>query len=140
MSSKERRISHRKSCTIPVRFRSIAGEYVPVSMGIAAGRRSAKESRAMKSQSSNQETIVGETTNLSERGIGFKSPLRFSVGGAVEIYFTIPRELTGRNPEEVRCSARVVHVENTLDSQGMTGVGAAVERFEPLDKSRNWEN
>jgi hypothetical protein len=140
MSSKERRISPRKACTIPVRFRSFAQEYMPVSMGVAASRGSSKESRAMKLRSSGQETFVGETINLSERGIRFKSPLKFSVGDPVEIFFTLPRELTGRSPEEVRCNARVVHVENELDAQGMTGVGAAVERFEPLNNRRNWSN
>jgi len=140
MPGKERRIFPRKPCTIPVRFRSIANEYVPVSMGVAAARGSAKEIRTMRPRPSNQETIVGESVNLSELGIGFKSPFRFSVGEAVEIYFTLPRELTGRNPEEVRCNARVVHVEKEFDAQGMTGVGATVERFEPLDNGRKWEN
>jgi hypothetical protein len=140
MSSKERRICPRKTCTIPVRFRSIADESVPISMGVAAARGSAKEMQAMKPGPSNQEIIVGETINLSERGISFKSPRRFTVGEAVEIYFTLPREMTGRNPEEVRCSARVVHVEQQMDAQGLTGVGAAVELFEPTKNRRNWEN
>jgi hypothetical protein len=140
MSSKERRISPRKACTIPVRFRSIADEYIPTFMRAAASRGSSKETRTIKQQPGNQETVVGETINLSERGIRFKSLLRFSVGETVEIYFTLPRELTGRDPEEVRCAARVVHVEYELDAQGMTGVGAAVERFEPLNSRRNWSN
>lgn len=140
MSNKERRSSPRKTCTIPVRFRSIAHEYAPAAMGVAASRGAAKESRAMRPRPVNQETIVGETVNLSEQGIRFKSPLRFTVGESVELFFTLPRELTGRSPEEVRCDARVVHVENELDAEGMTGVGAAVERYEPLNYRRNWAN
>jgi hypothetical protein len=56
------------------------------------------------------------------------------------MYLTLPRELTGRSAEEVRCSARVVHVESRVDQLGMRGVGAAVERFEPLVAARNWGN
>jgi hypothetical protein len=140
MSSKERRISPRKACTIPVRFRSVTDQYIPTFMRAAASRGSSQDTRTIKSQPTNQEAAEGETINLSERGIRFKSLVRFSVGEAVEIYFTLPRELTGRDPEEVRCDARVVHVEYELDAQGMTGVGAAVERFEPLNKRRNWSN
>jgi hypothetical protein len=58
----------------------------------------------------------------------------------VEMYFTLPRELTGRRPEEVRCNARVVHIEGNADALGMTAVGAEVERFEPLNMQRSWEN
>ncbi|HYL68659.1 MAG TPA: PilZ domain-containing protein [Candidatus Limnocylindria bacterium] len=109
-------------------------------MAVAAAGGLARENRAIRSQTRNQDTFEGETVNLSERGIRFKSPLQFSVGESVEIYLTLPRELTGRSPEEVRCDARVVHVEDEFDAQGMTGVGAEVERFEPLKHSRNWAN
>jgi REP element-mobilizing transposase RayT len=43
-------------------------------------------------------------------------------------------------PEQVRCNARVVHVDNKADALGMKTVGAAVERFEPLNVGRSWEN
>jgi hypothetical protein len=83
---------------------------------------------------------VGETVNLSERGICFKTAQNVRVGQSVEVYFTLPRELTGRSPEPVRCSARVVHVDQKADERGWTGVGAAVERFEPLKRFRTWDN
>jgi hypothetical protein len=82
----------------------------------------------------------GETVNLSERGIYFKTAQKVKIGQAMELYFTLPRELTGRSPEPVRCSARVVHVEQYSDERGWTGVGASVERFEPLQRFRNWDN
>ena len=140
MSNKERRIAPRKNCSIPIHFRSFTSEYVPVSVGVGARNGSPRESRFSRAQMGYQETIVGETFNLSERGIGFKSPLKFSVGETVEMYFTLPRELTGRRPEEVRCNARVVHIESKSDALGMTAVGAEVERFEPLNVQRSWEN
>jgi len=140
MSKKERRIAPRKACAIPIRFRSFTSEYVPAAVGVASSGGSAKEIKVARQRASYQETIVGEAVNISERGICFRSPLKFSVGESVEMFFTLPRELTGRRPEEVRCDARVVHIQNQSDAVGMTGVGAAVERFEPLNNAHNWAN
>ena len=142
MSNKERRIAPRKACAIPIHFRSFTSEYIPTGagVGVAASGGSSRRGRFAEAQASFQETVVGETVNLSERGIGFKSPLKFSLGETVEMYFTLPRELTGRRPEEVRCNARVVHIESKADALGMTAVGAEVERFEPLNVGRSWEN
>jgi hypothetical protein len=142
MSSKERRISPRKSCTFPVRFRFSASgnEFMPAPLGAATLHGSSSHVCATEQRPSAQEIIVGETVNLYERERGFKSPLRFSIGESIEMFFTLPRELTGRNPEEMRCNARVVHVENESDTQGMTGMGAAVEHFEPINIRWNWSN
>lgn len=45
----------------------------------------------------------GETVNLSERGIYFKTAQKVKIGQAMELYFTLPRELTGR--ARSRCAA-----------------------------------
>jgi hypothetical protein len=141
MLKNERRLAQRKACAIPIRFRSFASnELTPANVGVAASGGSAKASGEARERVSTQETIIGETVNISERGIGFKSPLQFTVGESVEVFLTLPRELTGRRPEEVRCDARVVHVELHPDAAGMTGVGAEVERFEPLNNGHAWAN
>jgi len=129
MGGKERRISPRKECTVPLRFRvtKAAEQVARDPAGSVAGKTSFG-------------TMEGESVNLSERGIYFKSRQRVNVGEPLEMYFTIPRELTGRGAEKVRCSARVVHVESQVDRQGFLGVGAAVERFEPMPSSRDWGN
>lgn len=127
MAGKERRISPRKECAVPLRFRI-------VSNGTAD-----PEKRAARG-SAYHESQEGEAINLSERGIGFRSRERVRVGEPLELYFTLPRELTGRSPEQVRCCARVVHVEPRADQQGKIGVGAIVERFEPVAAVRNWDN
>jgi hypothetical protein len=80
----------------------------------------------------------GVALNLSERGIHFKSRERLTVGQPLEVYFTLPQELTGRKTEDVRCNARVVRVEARPDQSGLTKVGAAVERFETLAEPRSW--
>jgi hypothetical protein len=60
------------------------------------------------------------------------------VGEPLEIFFTLPTELTGRSPEQVCCRARVVHVDNF--EHGSIGIGAAIERFERISKGHNWDN
>lgn len=126
MAGKERRISPRKDCVVPLRFR------VLTNANAVPGKQAAHRAAHYESQE-------GEAINLSERGIGFRSSKRVNVGEPLEIYFTLPRELTGRSTEQVKCSARVVHVEARADQQGKIGVGAIVERFEPIG-ARNWDN
>jgi hypothetical protein len=128
MRNKERRIAPRKECTVPLRFR------------VAKSVDSLARETAGASARTPFGTIEGESVNLSERGIYFRSRQRVNVGEPLEMYFTIPRELTGRSAEQVRCSARVVHVEPQADRQGLVGVGAAVERFEPMSSARDWGN
>lgn len=82
----------------------------------------------------------GEVLNLSERGVYFTSRAKLSVGQPLELFLTLPRELTGRTPEQVRCSARVVHVENRSDLGGIVGVGAIVDRFEAVAAMQDWSN
>lgn len=127
MAGKERRISPRKDCAVPLRFRIVATA-------------SADTQKRIAKTSAYHESQEGEAINLSERGIGFRSTQKVSVGEPLEIFFTLPRELTGRSPEQVRCSARVVHVEPRADQQGRIGVGAIVDRFEPIVARNNWDN
>ena len=140
MSKIERRITPRKACTIPIRFRALVSEFTPVAVGASGFRVSDNDFRVSRPRPSNLETIEGETVDLSERGIRFRSAFKFRIGDPVEIYFTLPRELTSRSPEEIRCNARVVHIENESDAQGMTVAGAVVEQFEPLHRAENWSN
>jgi hypothetical protein len=84
--------------------------------------------------------LEGEALNISERGVYFTSRVKLHVGEPLEMYFTLPQELTGRGPELVRCSARVVHVDEETDQRGLRGFGATVERFEPVVMARNWAN
>ena len=156
MSSKERRIAPRKIFSIPIRIRPLASESLSVAVGSTVSRNAATSSYSagpVSPASSLMNSAVatskpvrvldmqeGETVNLSERGIYFKTAQKVKIGQAMEIYFTLPRELTGRSPEPVRCSARVVHVEQYSDERGWTGVGASVEQFEPLQRFRTWDN
>ncbi|HKV04212.1 MAG TPA: PilZ domain-containing protein [Candidatus Acidoferrales bacterium] len=135
MSDRERRISPRKRCVVPLRFRvvmnghNVQPEEITANFGIQTSKDSLYAA-----------TLEGEALNISERGMYFTSREKLRVGQPLEIYITLPRELTGRSPERVRCSARVVHVDETADPRGMRGIGATVERFEPVLEAREWAN
>ena len=135
MSDDERRIAPRKSYAIPVRFNVITEQRAMV--GAAATAPARQNAKVLTTIPLPKQ---GEIVNLSERGIGFKTRQNLNVGENVEIFFTLPTALTGRAPEDVRCNARVVHVDKTGDANGMIGIGAAINRFERSSISRSWDN
>jgi PilZ domain len=137
MSDNERRISPRKECFIPIRFRVLSN----------GSQRSAQNQNQMEGPvrvatklHAKPGICDGETVNLSERGICFRSRENLVVGEPLEMFLTLPRELTGRRSEEVRCSARVVYVDPQADLLGRRGVGACVDHFEPVVTARSWAN
>jgi hypothetical protein len=134
MSASERRNSVRKICTLPLRFRVNGNGHGDRAEGMATGNQAVAAGPAAQ-----RADFVGKALNLSERGVYFTCRENLSIGQAIEMYFTLPSELTGRAPENVRCSARVVHVDE--DGQaGLRGIGASVEQFEPVAAIRNWSN
>jgi hypothetical protein len=134
MSGRERRTSPRKLCAVPLRFRvSTNGRNAQSEMAAGYGLR---DSKAI----ANAATMEGEALNISERGVYFTSREALQVGESLDIFFTLPRELTGRQPEQVRCSAHVVHIDGETGPQGLRGFGATVDRFEPMIAGRNWAN
>jgi PilZ domain len=133
MSGKERRTSPRKDCVVPLRFRVLENPTLPWEELTATHQSSAYKGSIRSA------TLKGEAVNLSERGIYFTSRATLVVGELLEMYFSLPGELTGRGPEQVRCNARIVHVENREDL-GALGIGAIVERFQPILTPRDWAN
>jgi len=137
MSSHERRIAPRKSYAIPVRFNVVSEQYAMVGVASVATAPAHANAKILTTIPLPQQ---GEIVNLSERGIAFKTRQNLSVGETVEIFFTLPTALTARAPEDVRCSARVVRVENDRDISGIMSLGAAIDRCERTSVSRNWDN
>ncbi len=76
-------------------------------------------------------TLAAETVNLSQNGVYFTTAHPVKVGAPLELFLTMPREVTGHNSAQVRCKARVVHVEPNAAASGRTGVGARIEWYEP---------
>jgi PilZ domain len=138
-SGRERRVSPRKDCIVPIRFRLLPTLATAGRFSAAVDAEERLESPYSR-RSNLLSAVSGETVNLSERGVYFRSRHSVSVGQPIEMFLTLPRELTGRSPEEVCCSALVVRVEDHADQQGFTGVGAYIERFDPVNVSRNWAN
>jgi hypothetical protein len=141
MQANERRTDPRKKCAMPLRFRILENELVPeTTRGLPDSTSATREKTAPRASSVHLAVFEGETVDLSERGVCFQSRHQFRVGQPIEVYFTLPTELTGRNPEQVRCNARVVHVENGSELHGLTRVGASIERHESLNTARRWDN
>ena len=113
--SKDRRIAPRKVYAMPVQVRVRTEVFAP-----ARGEQIAATLPDLR---------YGETINISELGIYFKSNERVSFGEELEMFFRLPSELTGRGPEKVRCSGRVVHVNGSVDGKGTSGIGVAIGSF-----------
>ncbi len=114
MLTNNRRLTTRVGLRIPVRFRSLHTPTVPMQNA--------------------------ESVNLSERGVYFETEVAPAVGTAVELILKMPRELTGREPTELRCTARVIHVRPDPLLDGKAGVGVYIEHYEsmvPLEQRAN---
>lgn len=119
----ERRTAPRKSCTVPVRFRVCTEIFAPEPPERVNGR--SDQITATRSMG----VLEGEAINISELGIYFKTSKQVAFGEEIEVSLKLPGELTGRSPEQVKCSARVVHVKPGIDGKGTSGIGAAIGRF-----------
>ncbi len=104
MSTIERRLAPRKAVSIPLRFR--------ISTSNSAG------------------VTLGRALNVSEHGLYFSSDHKLIVGSHLEIFLTLPREITGKGPEEVRCSGRVVRVIEDAEQPGQLGIGVHIDHFQ----------
>jgi hypothetical protein len=136
--ARERRITPRKACVIPLRFRVMSNAVTVGVVGAASDSAAGLEPARVRQSPGRVGIQEGQTVNLSERGIYFTSPMKLSVGEPLEMFLTIPGELTGRSAEAVKCSAVVVHVD--AHGNEALGVGAAIERFQTLAESHTWDN
>jgi PilZ domain len=134
MTGRERRTAPRKICGLPLRFRVSANGRNDQAAGIET-----RYEMQQAGTSAHAAEFEGEALNVSERGVYFTCREKLRIGQPIEIYLTLPKELTGRAPENVRCSARVVHVDEGGQA-GLRGIGACVDQFEPVTAVRNWAN
>jgi hypothetical protein len=108
MSTNERRLLPRTAFAVPVRYRVL---------GQAANT---------------SQVFTGESLNWCERGIYLTTKNALTVGMPLEMYMKVPSRNVGEVQPEVRCSARVVHVKQNAGSDGRTGAGIFIDRFEPV--------
>ena len=104
MSSSERRIDTRVNVRVPLRFRAL--------------------------NLANAPEQIAESENISQRGVYFETTVPLKVGTPLELSLRMPQELTGKTSADVRCMARVVHVRQSLQAGGKSGIGLHIERYE----------
>jgi PilZ domain len=75
---------------------------------------------------------AGESENISQRGIYFATNVPLKVGAPVEVSLQMPKELTGGAGSEVKCMARVVHIQPDSFLGGKAGIGMRIERYESV--------
>ena len=75
---------------------------------------------------------VGETRDVSFRGLYFTSPAPLQADSSIEFVLTLPQQITLAGDVHIRCYARVLRVE---EQQGRRGVAARIERYEFLPAS-----
>jgi len=85
MNSRERRYDTRVNIRVPFRF------------------------RVLNSPDAFEHTA--ESENISQRGILFATALPLKVGTPLEVSLQMPQELAGKSSSDVKCVARVVHVQ-----------------------------
>ena len=76
--------------------------------------------------------LSAESVNLSGSGVLFSIDAKLKVGSTIEMTFTMPTEVAGAMPMKIRCTARIVRVEEPPGGAGKTGVAAHIERFETI--------
>ena len=102
MSSNERRTNTRVYIRVPFSFRILNNGGSPEQMAA--------------------------TDNISQRGIFFTTDFPLVVGTVLEVSLRMPRELAGQTASDVKCVARVVHVQPNSFLRGKAGIGLHIER------------
>jgi PilZ domain len=103
MNARERRIDTRVNIRVPFRFRVLN---VPGSPEQAA-----------------------ESENISQRGILFATTFPLQVGTPLEVSLEMPQELAGQTSSDVKCVARVVHIQPDAFFGGRAGIGLHIEKY-----------
>ncbi len=80
---------------------------------------------------------MAESENLSQRGIFMWTAYPLKMGAQVEMSLRMPSEISGIAASEVRCTARVVRIQE-CDSGGLIGVGLRIERYHATAERERW--
>jgi hypothetical protein len=79
----------------------------------------------------NGDEQMGESENLSQRGVFMWTAYPLKVGTEVDLKLRMPAEISGLAASEVQCAARVVRIQES-DSSGLVGAGLRIERYHAL--------
>jgi len=75
---------------------------------------------------------LGETRDVSFRGLYFLIEASVETGSSIEFVLTLPQQITLAGDVHIRCYARVLRVE---PHNGRRGVAARIDRYEFLPAS-----
>ena len=79
-----------------------------------------------------------EALNVSRGGFFFASSAPLQVGMPIEATIRMPAEVTGNSAQEMRCTARVVHVRNEPYGDGRIGFGVEIEKYQTVAVQEHW--
>src|SRR5690242_21058029 len=79
-----------------------------------------------------------EAINISRGGFFFASSAPLQVGMPIEATLRMPAEVTGNSAQEMRCTARVVHVRNEPYGDGRIGFGVEIEKYQTVAVQERW--
>ena len=112
MDAQERRRETRVDVRVPLRFRPMSNPNVP-------------EQKA-------------ESENVSPLGVYFTTDFPLTVGTVLVLWMTMPAQMTASEAREVRCLARVMHIESTGRLIRKLGVGLRIEDTAAAARTERW--
>lgn len=74
--------------------------------------------------------LAGQTRDVSSRGVFIYANTNLAEGAVIEFVMTLPREITLADPIRVRCTGRVLRIENKDQRQG---IAATIDRYDFID-------
>jgi hypothetical protein len=75
-----------------------------------------------------EESVAAQTKDVSARGIFFYLDSQLSEGSNIEFILTLPPEITLTESIKVRCTGKVVRVDEGAGSQ--VGIAAAIDQYD----------
>jgi len=79
-----------------------------------------------------------EALNVSRGGFFFASSAPLQVGMPIEATIHMSAEVTGNGAQEMRCTARIVHVRNEAYGDGRMGFGVEIEKYQTAAVQERW--
>lgn len=74
--------------------------------------------------------LEGLTRDVSSRGVFIYANTNLAEGAMIEFVMTLPREITLAEPIRVRCTGRVLRIENKDQRQG---IAASIDQYDFID-------
>jgi hypothetical protein len=74
--------------------------------------------------------LAGQSRDVSSRGVFIYANANVAEGAVIEFVMTLPREITLADPIRVRCTGRVLRIENKDQRQG---IAATIDQYDFID-------